>query len=199
MSDLPEVVSEQVEKAGESRLNSWVALTVAISATLMALGNVKDGNIVQAMAQAQANTVDQWSYYQAKGTKQNLAEATADQLTIQRDLTSASAPDARQLLDRKIAEYQDKAKLYEREKGEIKKVAEGLQAEYDRLNYRDDQFDIADACLTLCMSLMGIAALTKKRWLFGFGAALALLGIAFEVSAFLGWQLHPDFIAKLLS
>jgi len=40
---------------------------VAVAATFMALCNVKDGNIVQAMAQAQANSVDAWAYYQAKG------------------------------------------------------------------------------------------------------------------------------------
>ena len=40
----------------------------------MAIDNVKDGNIGQAMAQAQAKSVDAWSYYQAKGVKQNLAE-----------------------------------------------------------------------------------------------------------------------------
>ena len=34
------------------------------------------GNIVQAMQQAQANALDQWSYYQAKGIKAAVAEAS---------------------------------------------------------------------------------------------------------------------------
>lgn len=54
MGDLDEKVTEAVEHSAESRLNSVVAILVAFAATFMALGNVKDGNIGQAMAQAQA-------------------------------------------------------------------------------------------------------------------------------------------------
>src|SRR5262249_56663634 len=74
VGELDEKISEAVEQARESRLNSIIALLVAVAATLMALDNIKDGNIGQAMAQAQAHTVDAWSYYQAKSTKQNLAQ-----------------------------------------------------------------------------------------------------------------------------
>ena len=199
MSDLTDVVSEQIAKVKESRLNSYIAIVVAISATTMALGNVKDGNIVQAMAQAQANAVDQWSYYQAKSTKQHVAEATADQFTVARAIAPSLTPEARALLDDKITEYQTRAKQYEHEKADIKKVADGLQAEYDRLNYRDDQFDMGEACLALCVALMGIAALTQKRWLFAFGLGLATIGMVLELGAFLGLHIHPDFLANLLS
>ena len=54
----------------------------------MALCNVKDGNIVQAMAEAQASSVDAWSYYQAKGTKENLATATREQIELTRSTTT---------------------------------------------------------------------------------------------------------------
>ena len=199
MPDLPDVVNEELQNAKPSRLNSWIAIVVAVSATIMALGNVKDGNIVQAMAQAQASAVDQWSYFQAKSTKEHLAELAADQFTVQRAITPSLAPEAQALLDRKIAEYQARAKQYALEKVEIKKVADGLQAEYDRLNYRDDQFDMAEACLALCIALLGISALTQKRWLFGFAFGLSLLGMVFELAAFAGLHIHPDFLAKLLS
>src|SRR5689334_15309521 len=92
MSDLAETVNEALEKANESKLHSHIAILVAGAATFMALCNVKDGNIVQAMAQDQAKAVDAWAYYQAKGMKLNLAEAMLDQLTLQRSLTSTSNP-----------------------------------------------------------------------------------------------------------
>src|SRR3954469_9182004 len=91
-------------------LNTTVALIVAVSAAFVAFCNVKDGNIVQAMAQAQANSVDAWSYYQAKSTKQHFAEGMIDQITIQRDTIPGLGADARALLERKIAEYSAKAK-----------------------------------------------------------------------------------------
>src|SRR5258708_19468238 len=86
---------DDLVEAGEHRmswLNSTVALCVAVSAAFVALCNVKDGNIVQAMAQAQANSVDAWSYYQAKSTKQHSAEGMHDHLTIQKDTPAGLTP-----------------------------------------------------------------------------------------------------------
>src|SRR5689334_19611163 len=105
MSELDETIAGAVEgaKDGGSRLNSIIAVAVAIAATLMALDNIKDGNVTQAMAQAQAHAVDAWSYYQAKSTKQNLAEATLDQLHVAR-LAAPAASIAE--FDKRIASYQ---------------------------------------------------------------------------------------------
>ena len=66
MSEIADTISEAVEKAGGSRINTIVAVSVAITATFIALCNVKDGNIVQAMAQEQASGVDAWAYYQVE-------------------------------------------------------------------------------------------------------------------------------------
>src|SRR5690349_2636788 len=62
------------------RLNTWVALTVAILSSFIGVCKVKDDNIVQAMQQAQADRIDDWSYYQAKNVRAEVAHATADQL-----------------------------------------------------------------------------------------------------------------------
>jgi hypothetical protein len=84
MSDINETIQEYIEEAGKSKINSRAALFVAVSATFMALCNVKDGNIVQAMSQAQANALDSWSYFQAKSTKQSIAENSLELLKLQR-------------------------------------------------------------------------------------------------------------------
>src|SRR5947209_11442281 len=85
-----------------SRLNNWVAVMVAILATFMGISKVKDDNIVQAMAQAQAKSVDAWAWYQAKKTRLQFAQATVDQLRIQ----AASAPPAlRRPIGREMAIY----------------------------------------------------------------------------------------------
>jgi hypothetical protein len=197
MSDISDTINEAVEHASESRLNSIIAALVAIAATFMALCNVKDGNIVQGMTQAQANAVDQWSYYQAKGMKQNLAEATLDQLQLQRAMLTD--PKFAPMLDAKIAVYQKQVKKYEKEKIDIKANAEGEQKEYDRLNLHDDQFDMSDACLSVAIALFGVTALTKKRWLLGFACLFMFFGVLFGLAGFFAWKLHPDFFAKFLS
>ena len=199
MADIADAVNEAVEKAKESKLNAAVAALVAITATFMALCNVKDGNVVQAMQAAQASSVDTWAFYQAKSTKQHLAEQMVDQLTIQRDVGGASLPaEGAALLTRKIAEYEAKSKQYEVEKGEIKAKAEGFQKEYDRLNVHDDQFDMAEAAASVSIALFGVTALTQKKWLLLIGALFASFGLVLGVAGFLGLNLHPDFLARLL-
>jgi hypothetical protein len=199
MSDLAETVSESVENARGSRLNTVVAVAVALTATFTALCNVKDGNIVQAMAQAQANAVDAWSYYQAKSTKQSIAESARDQLLVQRDLTPNLTAEARALIDRKLEEYAGRVTHYEKEKAEIKKTAEGHQQEYDRLNFHDDQFDMAEATMSIAIALFGVTALTQKRSLLIVALVFAGLGAVLGLAGFLGLRIHPDFLARLLS
>jgi hypothetical protein len=200
MGDLDEAVNGAVESAqgSESRLNSFIALFVAIAATLMALDNIKDGNVGQAMAQAQAHAVDAWSYYQAKSTKQNLAEATLDSLQMMR-VTSPATGTALPELDKKIAAYQAQVARYEKEKNEIKAQAESFQAEYERLNLHDDQFDLSDAGFSVAIALFGVTALTRKRWLLVVAGVFLVVGLVFGAAGFFQWNLHPDRLMSWLS
>lgn len=198
MSEIDEAIQDAVERAGVSRLNSVIALLVAVSATFMALCNVKDGNIVQGMEQAQARSIDQWAYFQAKGTKENLAEQMVDQLEFERDLARNSAPEIRASFDAKIKDYRAKIKLYAAEKSEIRSNALDATKQYDQLNFHDDQFDAAEACLSVAIALFGITALTQKRWLLVLGIGLAAFGLALGLSGFLGLNFHPNLLARLL-
>ena len=199
MGDIDEKISEAIEKGRESRLNTAVAVFVALSATFMALNNVKDGNIVQAMQQAQANGVDEWAYYQAKGTKQNLAIAAREQIELMRDTTQNPTPEVQAVFAKRIKEYADLEKKYETEKEDIKRKAEGFQKQYDDLNVHDDQFDMAEAILSVAIALFGVTALTQKKWLLGIGIAFAATGTILGLAGFAGWNLHPDWLASLLS
>ena len=202
MSDLSDTVSEAIEKsqdASHDNLNSLVAVSVAVVATFIALCNVKDGNIVQAMQQAQANSVDAWSYFQAKGTKLNIAESARDALITQREISGTLTPEARALVDKKLADYDAKIALYEKEKADIKKSAEGFQQEYDRLNVHDDQFDMAEALTSVAIALLGITALTRKRRLLYVAWGFAGFGLLLGIAGFAGLNLHPDFLARLFS
>jgi Domain of unknown function (DUF4337) len=198
VGDLDETVVGAVEQARESRLNSFIALFVAIAATLMALDNIKDGNVGQAMAQAQNHAVDAWSYYQAKSTKQNLAEATLDTLQAMRATAAPGAPGLAEL-DKRIATYQSQVARYEKEKADIKTQAEGFQAEYDRLNLHDDQFDLSDAGFSVAIALFGVTALTRKRWLLGVAAVFLIVGLVFGAAGFFQWSLHPNALMSWLS
>jgi len=205
MSDLADTVNEAVERAQEAggagrfNLNTLVAISAAITATFIALCNVKDGNIVQSMQQAQASAVDTWSTYQAKGTKLNIAESALDSLRLQQQLAPPATPEARALLARTIADDEGKLAHYESEKADLKTTAEGFEKEYDRLNFHDDQFDMAEAATSIAIALFAVTALTQKRKLLVVALVFAGLGIVMGTAGFLGLGLHPDALARILS
>jgi DNA repair ATPase RecN len=198
MSDIADTIQETIEPAENSGLNGMIALFVAVVATLMALCNVKDGNVTQAMQQAQAKSIDQWAYFQAKGTKEHIAANTAELFAVQLDLAPDLKPEQRAKIEARIAEQKALVEKYQKEKESIQKEAKQAAEEYDALNVHDDQFDLAEACFSIAISLAGITALTKKRWLFALAAVLAVVGGIYGLAGFLHWQLHSDLMAKLL-
>jgi hypothetical protein len=197
MSELAEEVQEAAKSIGEIPLNRWIALLVAVAATILAIGNVKDGNIVQSMAQAQVKSVDYWAYYQAKSTRQHLAEQEEARYQVQL-ADPGLARELRAAVSREMERTHADAVRLAAEKDEVQAKAESFEKEYDALNFRDDQFDIAQACLTLAIALLGITALTRRLWLFFFGAAMMAAGTTMCLAGFLGWRIHPDWIARLL-
>lgn len=113
---------------------------------------------------------NQWNYFQSKSTKQSLAE-------LARDLTPS---------EQEKAKYQAKIDRYETEKNEIKKVAEGLEAEARAFDEKSEaqmhqhhRWAQATTALQVAIALAAIALLTRKKWLeWGmYGVAAIGLGV----------------------
>jgi len=188
MANIAETIQETLEQSDRNKINSRVAIIVAITATFMALCNVKDGNIVQAMSQAQANAIDAWTYFQAKSTKQSITEKSLELLKVE------NKPEALAM----IKTYEEQIARYEKEKTEISAEAKGYQKQYDDINLFDDQFDMTDALLTISIAMLGITSLTQKKWLLYFSGTVALIGIILGLAAFMKISLHSDLISKIL-
>ncbi|MDX6532242.1 MAG: hypothetical protein QOH41_4532 [Blastocatellia bacterium] len=183
-------------KKTKAHLNTWVAISVALLATFMGICKVKDDNIVQAMQQAQADKIDNYSWYQARNIREEVAKATVAQLTAQ---AATALPQAKPVFEEQIKTYQAIAQDQAEKKKTQQADADKADQTYNELNFHDDQFDLSDAMLALAISLMAVTALTQKRWLFvlalfptGFGVVMGLAGL-------LGWHLHPNLLTKLLS
>lgn len=113
---------------------------------------------------------NQWAFYQAKSSKENLS-------TLASELVADS---------RKTA-YLDEARRYAREKAEIKLIAERLEREsiaFDRQSdeqlHEHHRWAQATTVLQVSIAMAAIALLTKRKWLqygvYGLGAAGAALG-----------------------
>ena len=153
----------------------------------MAIASVKDRNITLRMNQAQARAIDTWNYYQAKSMKQNLAEATLDQM-----IAVKGEPDA-------IERYKKSAARYEKEKDQVKEEAEGYEKKYEDLNQQHDLFDLCDAAMSVAIALLGVTALTRKTWLLGVAGVFLAIGAFFVVAGFMNLPIHPESAVKWLA
>jgi hypothetical protein len=179
-----------------SQINTYVAISVALLATFIGVCKIKDDNIVQAMQQAQANRIDDWSLYQARNLRAELANSTIAQLKLQE---LSQPPNTRNFYKQQIAIYQELASRENRKKEEQKKVAEDDQKTYDQLNIHDDQFDLSDAALSIAISLLALTSLSQKKWLFGVAIVPITFGVVMGLAGLLNWGIHPDALTKLLS
>jgi transposase-like protein len=183
--------------AASARLNTWVAITVALLATFMGVCKVKDDNIVQAMQQAQADKIDHWSFYQARNIRQEIAQAELTELTIARGTESNAAKKVQ--LDSAVARYKALVTDQATKKDSLRVQAQNDQTTYDSLNYHDDQFDLSDTLIALAISLLALTSLTKKRWLYWIAMVPTGLGVLMGLAGLFGLHIHSDAISRLLS
>ena len=176
-------------EAKDKRINRMVALTVVVFSVATGLGNIKDGNIVQNMAQAQASSLDRWNEYQATRTKLHIIETARAQL-------SAAPPSAS--VQKALVGFDRDAAKYRAESPKLAEEAKGFASDYGALNVHDDQFDAAEASLTTAISIAAVAALTESwapliaSWVFG------AFGLFMTICGFASWGFHPNILSSLL-
>lgn len=191
----PNEVLDATEEPPKDRLNAIVALTIAILATFMGICKVKDDNICQAMQQAQADKIDNWGWYQAKKTRDEMMQEHLLNLALQSaTLTGVAKITAEGELKRVRTELSKKRD----ELKDTQSKAEQNQKDYDALNYRDDQFDLSDSALAIAISMLAVAALTHKRFLFYIALVPIAIGILMGLAGLFGWHIHPDAVSSWL-
>ena len=177
-------------------LNALVAVSVALLATFMGICQVKSGNIVQAMQQAQVDKIDNYAWYQARNLREEIARATVAQLTAQ---AAAASPSAQPAVQEQIDIYKKIAADQEEKKKVQQADAEKADQTYEELNIHDDQFDLSDAMLALAISLLALTALTQRRWLYGIAMVPTVFGVFMGLAGLLSWNTHWAIFSKLLS
>ena len=159
-----------------------IAVITAVIATVGAIFSYM-GGATQANAGLYKNNAaikkteasNQWNYFQAKSTKQALAE-------MARDMSP----------DEKKANYQSKVDRYEGEKKEIKAAADKLETDATQWDKQSDEqmhqhhrWAQATTLLQIAIALAAIALLTRKKW-FEYGMfGLAGVGVVIGALAFL--------------
>jgi hypothetical protein len=173
---------EHAAHGGDS-LASRVAVMTAILSTVGAVFAYQGGH-AQSNAMMYKNEAvlrrteasDQWAFYQAKSSKQHLAE-----------LAALIAP------PEKRAAFEAEVERYKQEKKEIQAKAEALEAETKKFNELSEQslhphhrLAQATTLVQIAISIAAITVLTRKRWLFWASGSAATIGAALWVLAWLG-------------
>ena len=177
---LRETIDDEIEKAGGSMLR-WISLTTALLAALAAVASLEAGSTVNEAlvlkteaTQLQAEASDQWAFYQAKGVKGAVAEASAN------SWRAAGKP-----VPEKVVVAQAH---YASDQDSIRKVAESREHARDQKNHEADallerhhHFAYAVAFFQIAIALGAVAALTRVRlvWI----ASLMLGGVGIVLFA----------------
>jgi hypothetical protein len=176
---------------GGDDFSNKIAVMTAVLATVGALFGYLGGATQNDAALFKNNAAidkttaaNAWNYYQAKSSKQNLAEL------------AANLPGVDQ------AKYKSAVARYETEKGEIKKDAEKWEASSEEWNRKSEakmhthhQWALATTAEQIAISLAAITLLTRRRWLLHATYVVAVVGFALGAFA----ALHVDPIGALLA
>ncbi len=176
---LQDAIHEQVEREGGGLIRA-IALTTSFLAALAAIASLLGGStvnealVLQSEAtRLQASASDQWAFYQAKGIKSAVAEASrtawlAAGKTVPATIEQAQARYAKEQVEIKAAAQGDEHRRDEK------------LAEAEHLLHRHHSFAAAVALFQISIALGAIAALTRLRvvWLgsalVGAGGAVAM-------------------------
>jgi uncharacterized protein DUF4337 len=170
---LHEAIHEELEKEGGGFLKR-IALTTAILAAVAAIASLQAGATVNEAlvlkteaTRLQAEASDQWAYYQAKGVKAAVAEASSTSwIAIGKPAPPQYAANQKRYAEEQ-AEIQKKAR-------EIEKERDAKSAEADHLLHRHHRFADSVALLQVSIALGAVAALTRSRlvWIGSIGVGV---------------------------
>jgi len=166
LDKLHEEIHEELEKEGGSLLRR-IALTTALLAGFAAIAALKAGATVNEAlmlrteaARVQSEASDQWAFYQAKGLKAAVEEASRTSwLAIGKEPPPEYAE--------KMARYAEEQKEIQKKAQEKEKDRDEKVAESDHLLHSHHGFANAVAIFQVAIALGAVAALTRNRavWL----------------------------------
>ena len=159
---LREKIAEQLEQEGGGFLKR-IALSTAILAAFAAFAALRAGSTVNEAlvlkteaTNLQAQASDQWAYYQAKGLKAAVEEASR---TSWLAVGKEPPPEYGQRRDRHASEQKEiEAHAREKERQRDEKIAES-----DHLLHAHHGFAYAVALFQVSIALGAVAALTRSR------------------------------------
>jgi hypothetical protein len=154
----------------EDRFRARVALAIAVLAMFLAITSLGGGNAAKDMMSCNIQASDTWAFFQAKNARQTTYKLTVEAMELQLQTQGdALKPEARKLIERKMADYRKTIARLESEpetgegKVELKERAKEFEHERDRAMRQDPNFDLAEALLQIAIVLASVSILTLSQ------------------------------------
>ncbi len=173
---LHEVIKEEMEREG-GRFLKLVALTTAILAVFAAVSALRAGATVNEAlilkteaAVLQAKASDQWAFYQAKGVKAAVQEASRTSWLAAGKEPPAAYGEAK-------ARYGEEQKDIKAKAQELEKERDEKGEEAERLIHHHHRFAGAVALFQVSIALGAVAALTRNKLVWAGSLVVGAAGI----------------------
>jgi len=188
-------MSDAVRAPGSRGGDGFAGRIAALIAVLATLGTLfaflgtsshNDASLYKTQAAMdKTSAANAWSHYQAKSSRQNLAELAAT-------LPGTDPP-----------RYREEAERYRLEKDVIRKEAERWEAASSDWNRRSEQalhrqrqWAAASVAQQIAISLAAVTLIARRTWLLTLTGAVATFGVTLGLFAFVhdsarGWALMP--------
>lgn len=160
-----------------------MALATVILAVCATLSTFKGGGYSTLSLISQTLASDQWTFYQAKSTKQHLYELQVEQFRLQAMALPPGSP-VTTAYGKKIEDYQTKIGRYNQEKTQIEAKAHELESQRDDAKLHGKPFGIAVIFLQVSILLNSIAGLMKAKRVWWSAIPVGLVGLGFFLDGF---------------
>lgn len=188
---------EDPAKGATEKFNNLVAATIAILATFTAVAAIKGSNVDQSIQQAQVSSNDNWAWYQAIRTREDMG--SYELLRLQQLARNRPSREEARRLAVEVKAQSDELDHIRQRKDQVQHDAQAADASVASLNVFNDQYDISGALITISMALLALCVLAQTRWLYWFSIAPGAVGLFFGVTAMMGVPIHIDMLSKLLT
>lgn len=173
-------LQEHAEHAKHDPSLAPVSLTMAVLAVLVAVASLLGHRAHTEEVVLQAQSSDQWAFYQAKNIRRHTDELFTD-------LTSVTATTDAATLATLREKYSKEAERYKEDQKEIEEKARDLEHEVVTVRTRADRFDLAEVFLEIGLVVTSITLLSGRRMFWWLGIGLGVVGI---VVAATGLMVH---------
>jgi uncharacterized protein YlxW (UPF0749 family) len=193
--------AEHAEHAAHSSFDRRVAVTVAITAALLAgvamLGHRKHNDTLihkTVKGQLEVKESNTWAQYQAKRLRQAMAQLQIQTLSrLPRDKGGDADHDP------DIAKLKAEVARYDGELKELKEKAEGVQKEVaaanaaaDHAHHQADWLDYAHLAVELGLVVCSLGILTKRKLFWLVGMVVTVVGVSLAIYALTMSEHHAD-------